>query len=207
VKTNDTNKALELLNEGVPPTFIDESNSWTVINWAAKNQNVKLLKRIIEMGGSSAYHDSKSQENDNESIDAGTLLTNTPLMWASYGGHLRIVWLLLIDGYNPDDLDPMGNSCLHLAASSGHDAVLQILVDDGANPFISNIYKNRPIDVASTTRCREILMGGMERYSTLEPEAIESLHLQNVQRVSLSPFIIPLPPSLLLVFRETLSIE
>jgi hypothetical protein len=31
VKANDTAKALELLNEEVPPTFVDEGNGWTVI--------------------------------------------------------------------------------------------------------------------------------------------------------------------------------
>jgi ankyrin repeat protein len=106
-------------------------------------------------------------------------------MWACYGGHLRIVWLLLINGYNPDDLDPMGNNCLHLAASSGHAAVLQTLVDDGANPFVSNVYKNRPIDVASSVACREILSHAMERYSTLDIESIKSLHLTNVETVCL----------------------
>jgi ankyrin repeat protein len=172
-----------------------------VINWAAKNENVKLLKKIIEMGGSNAYHELKdADDQDNDSVEPSNLLTNTPLMWASYSGHLRIVWLLLMDGYDADDLDPMGNNCLHLAASSGHDAILQILVDDGANPFISNIYKNRPIDVASTARCREILSNAMERYSTLEPEAIQSLHLHNVQRVCL-----PLLPSSLSSLPSSLS--
>jgi ankyrin repeat protein len=151
------------------------------------------------MGGSNSYHELKNNENefDGDSVGPISLLTNTPLMWASYGGNLRIVWLLLIDGYNPDDLDPMGNNCLHLAASSGHASVLQILVDDGANPFVSNIYKNRPIDVASTSQCREILSKAMDKYSTLEPDAIQALHLQNIQSVSFPSLpSLPSPPFL-----------
>lgn len=30
VKNNDTVKGLELLNEGVPPTYVDDSTYWTV---------------------------------------------------------------------------------------------------------------------------------------------------------------------------------
>ena len=149
------------------------------------------------MGGSNSYHEFKNNENeilDSDSVGPMTLVTNTPLMWASYIGNLRIVWLLLIDGYNPDDLDPMGNNCLHLAASSGHASVLQILVADGANPFVSNIYKNRPIDVASTSQCREILSKAMEKYSTLEPEAIRALHLHNIQSVGSHPLPSSLSP-------------
>lgn len=186
------------MNEGVPPTYVDETNSLTVINLAAKNQNVKLIKKILEMGGSNSYHELKNNENefgDNESLgEHVSILSNTPLMWASYGGNLRIVWLLLIDGYHPDDLDPMGNTCLHLAASSGHASVLQVLVDDGANPFISNIYKNRPIDVASTSQCKEILIKAMEKYSTLDSDAIKELHIHNIQSVSFPP-----PPSFYLL--------
>lgn len=144
------------------------------------------MKKILEKEGSNSYHDYKNNtdvDDGAESLGPSNLTTNTPLMWAAYGGHLRIVWLLLIDGYNPDDLDSMGNNCLHLAASSGHSAILQTLVDDGANPFILNVYKNRPVDVASNSTCREILLNAMERYSTLDPETIKSMHLQNVQNV------------------------
>ena len=101
-----------------------------VINWAAKNGNEKLLKKIIDAGGSDTYHRCKSSMNDQNAEDEEfppSLLTNTPLMWAAGKGFLRALWLLLMDGYSPNDTDCMGNNSLHLAASSGHAKVLQIL--------------------------------------------------------------------------------
>ncbi|CAE7512584.1 Ush1g, partial [Symbiodinium microadriaticum] len=177
------------MEEGVPPTYIDDTNSWAVITWAAKNGNIKLMKRILEVGGSDPYHKYKSgepagEDDEKPEYDETTLVTNTPLMWASYGGHLRMVWLLLIDGYSPDDTDKMGNTCLHLAASSGYDHILQCLVDDGANPFTSNTYKNRPIDVASTPSCRNILSAAMERYAALDMDSRRAMHGENLTMVN-----------------------
>mmetsp|Transcript_23981 Transcript_23981/g.35196 ORF Transcript_23981/g.35196 Transcript_23981/m.35196 type:complete len:542 (-) Transcript_23981:143-1768(-) len=190
VKNNDTAAAMEMLNEGVPPDYIDDTNYWTVINWAAKNGNVKVLKKLLECGGSASYHEYRNREkvvplNAEEETEAEDpsekqLLTNTPLMWAAYKGYPRMVWLLLIDGYSPDDCDPMGNNCLHLAASSGHAMILQSLVDDGANPFVLNAYKNRPIDVASNAACKEILTTAMERFASMDEESRKSMHAKNL---------------------------
>lgn len=160
-----------------------------VITWAAKNGNVKVMKKLLDAGGSDSYHhfrtcEPRGEDEEKPDYDETTLVTNTPLMWASYKGNLRMVWLLLIDGYSPDDVDPMGNSCLHLAASSGHDRVLQCLVDDGANPFVSNTYKNRPIDVASTPTCRAILSAAMDRHLSLDMEERKAMHGHNLTNVS-----------------------
>ena len=80
------------------------------------------------------------------------LLKNTPLQWATVKGHLRAVWLLLLDGYSPNDRDHLGNNSLHLAAVNGHLQILKVLVEDGGHANIVNIYKNLPIDMATGKR-------------------------------------------------------
>ena len=95
--------------------------------------------------------DDDDEEEDIEfyletSID---LLKNTPLQWATVKGHLRTVWLLLLDGYSPNDKDHLGNNSLHLAAVNGHLQILKVLVEDGGHANIVNIYKNLPIDMAT----------------------------------------------------------
>jgi len=45
---NDTSKVLALLSQGVPPTFIDPTNSWTALHWAAVHGNVKILKTLLQ---------------------------------------------------------------------------------------------------------------------------------------------------------------
>ena len=77
------------------------------------------------------------------------LLLNTPLQWAVVKGHLRAVWLLLLDGYSANDRDHLGNNSLHLAAVNGHLHILKVLVEDGGRANIVNIYKNLPIDMAT----------------------------------------------------------
>ena len=43
---------------------------------------------------------------------------NTPLLWAAFKGHKRVIWELLIEGYSPNDVDSYGNNAVHLAASN-----------------------------------------------------------------------------------------
>ena len=80
---------------------------------------------------------------------SSNLLLNTPLQWAVVKGHLRAVWLLLLDGYSANDRDHLGNNSLHLAAVNGHLQILKVLVEDGGRANIVNIYKNLPIDMAT----------------------------------------------------------
>ena len=53
---NDTTKVLELLAAEVPATYVDDSNGWTPLHWAAKNGNVTMLNKMIECGASAPYH-------------------------------------------------------------------------------------------------------------------------------------------------------
>ena len=53
---NDTIKVLELLAIQVPATYVDDSNGWTPLHWAAKNGNVTMLNKMIECGASAPYH-------------------------------------------------------------------------------------------------------------------------------------------------------
>jgi ankyrin repeat protein len=97
---------------------------------------------------------SQSEVADEEDIElfletSSNLLMNTPLQWATVKGHLRAVWLLLLDGYSPNDRDHLGNNSLHLAAVNGHLQILKVLVEDGGRANIVNIYKNLPIDMAT----------------------------------------------------------
>jgi microcompartment protein CcmK/EutM len=96
-----------------------------------------------------SYSGDNGEPLEQEEIDKlMPYLKNTPLLWAAFKGHLRVVWLLLIDGYSPNDTDDMGNNALHLAAVNQHTKVLKILIDDGGSANAVNFYKNRPIDTA-----------------------------------------------------------
>jgi ankyrin repeat protein len=110
------------------------------------------------------------------------LLKNTPLLWACAKGHLKIVWLLLIDGYSVNDTDDMDNNALHLAATSGNPKVVQVIVDDGAYSTKVNIYKNLPIDMATQKQCRQLLLDAMDKGASMTEFDIKNKHETNIQK-------------------------
>ena len=92
-----------------------------------------------------------NDDNDSEILlETSTDLTvNTPLQWSVVKGHLRAVWLLLLEGYSANDVDHLGNNSVHLAAVNGQFQILKVLLEDGGRADIVNIYKNLPIDMAT----------------------------------------------------------
>ena len=67
---------------------------------------------------------------------------NSPLHWASFKGHLHIVWALLKIGVSPYDTDSCGNTSLHLAATGGSFQVLKCLMSEGFDLSQKNVYGN-----------------------------------------------------------------
>jgi len=71
--------------------------------------------------------DEKVETNDEEEItpfvkkpDARKVGRYTPLHWASYKGHIKVVWILLKKGISPDiNIDMYGNTAIHQAAAAG----------------------------------------------------------------------------------------
>jgi ankyrin repeat protein len=126
----------------------DNPNNDTTSNGLGEDSGI--LDRSTTKSGSMT----QSEVEDEEDIElfletSSNLLMNTPLQWATVKGHLRAVWLLLLDGYSPNDRDHLGNNSLHLAAVNGHLQILKVLVEDGGRANIVNIYKNLPIDMAT----------------------------------------------------------
>lgn len=111
------------------------------------------------------------------------LLRNTPLLWAAFKGHLFIVWMLLCDGYNPNDVDDMGNNALHLAAAAGHIKVAQVLIQDGVFCNAVNIYKNLPFDTTTDQQIREILVTAMQKGASMTQREATQKHDANTKWV------------------------
>jgi len=109
------------------------------------------------------------------------LLKNTPLLLAASKGHLRLVWMLLLDGYAANDSDSLENNALHLSASSGNAKVLKVLIDDGAYSTKVNNYKNLPIDLATHKECRMLLTEAMEVGASMTAADIAAKHNANLK--------------------------
>eukprot|EP00596_Hydrurales_sp_CCMP1899_P002005 CAMPEP_0119033840 /NCGR_PEP_ID=MMETSP1177-20130426/908_1 /TAXON_ID=2985 /ORGANISM="Ochromonas sp, Strain CCMP1899" /LENGTH=512 /DNA_ID=CAMNT_0006990903 /DNA_START=189 /DNA_END=1724 /DNA_ORIENTATION=- len=163
---------VQVLEEGMEGGSVDV-NDGNEINEAKLSKKVSLLPT-----SSTADDDEADLEYFLEtSVD---LLNNTPLLWATVKGHLRAVWLLLLDGYSPNDKDHFGNNSLHLAAVNGHLSLLKVLIEDGGKSNIVNIYKNLPIDMATDQGIREVLSTAMEKGASMTSKDIALKHEQNM---------------------------
>jgi hypothetical protein len=109
---------------------------------------------------------------------------NTPLLWATHCGHLRVIWLLLSDGYSPNDVDKMMNNAVHLAAAYGDVKILQVLINDGGNANAVNYYKNKPIDMAKNKAVRDMVAIAMETGASMTDDDRRVKHEQNLRQVS-----------------------
>ena len=118
------------------------------------------------------------------------LLKNTPLLWATLKGYLRVIWLLLADGYSPNDKDSLDNTSLHLASAYGDAKIVNVLIDDGASANLVNIYKNLPIDMAKNKECRDIISVAMVVGASMTEYDMQVKHEHNIRKVLLLWIII-----------------
>ncbi|KAJ1457113.1 ankyrin repeat-containing domain protein [Pelagophyceae sp. CCMP2097] len=197
-KRNDVGATRSYLEQGVPQTF-HEGAGWTCLHWAARWGAVESVERLVEDGAAVPYLEAKaaasrppalrqasderfdavgaSASEDGQSapkgaqLSAAVLQRNTPLHWAAFHGHLRVVWLLLGAGYAADDADEVGNSALHLGAAGGHPSIVRALVAAGAKISAQNLFSNTPLDVSTVAGVREMLVQAHEAETKLENES------------------------------------
>jgi len=107
VKNNDVEGATEWLGKNASPSF--EKDGWNALLWASCNGNEEIVRLLIKYNAHSAYANiaDDSQGADNNMNDDGEydpfvkpkdaqkVGRYTPLHWASYKGHYKVVWILL----------------------------------------------------------------------------------------------------------------
>lgn len=97
-----------------------DSETVTLLHWAAINNRKDIIKYFLEKGAA---------------VDAiGGELNATPLHWATRQGHLNAVVLLMGAGADANIRDAEGCSCIHLAAQFGHTALVAYFIAKGVNP-------------------------------------------------------------------------
>lgn len=123
------------------------------------------------------------QENLETALETSVDLTkNTPLLWAVVKMNMRCIWLLLADGYSPNDRDNYDNSALHLAALGGDIKIMKVLIDDGASANNVNIYKNHAVDMAKDKDARDIIGAAQIAGASMTDHDIEVKHEKNMSK-------------------------
>lgn len=57
--------------------------------------------------------DEEEKDNFKPVPDPAKVGRHTPMHWASYHGHIKVVWLLMATNMNPLLQDIHGNNCIH----------------------------------------------------------------------------------------------
>lgn len=101
-----------------------DSETVTLLHWAAINNRRDIIKYFLEKGAA---------------VDAiGGELNATPLHWATRQGHLGAIALLMGAGADPSLRDAEGCSCIHIAAQFGHTALVAYFIARGVNPDLQD---------------------------------------------------------------------
>jgi ankyrin repeat protein len=93
--------------------------------------------------------------------DASKTGKYTPLHWASYNGHHKVVWILLKENLSPTEIDMYGNTSVHQAAAGGTDKVLKCFLMRGADVNQENARSHSPLDLATNKTTRALIMKAM----------------------------------------------
>lgn len=129
----------------------------------------------------------ENEEDEDEDIDKALetsvdLTKNTPLLWAVNNANLRCVWLLLADGYSPNDIDSAGNNAVHLGALGGDTKLMKVLIDDGGSANMVNIYKNHAIDMAKNKEIRDLVAAAQVAGASMTEADIGAKHEKNLNQ-------------------------
>ena len=82
--------------------------------------------------------DANGRDPFEKPLDASKTGKYTPLHWAAYKGHMRVVWILLKCQMLPSKEDMHGNNAVHQAAASGSVKVLKCFMSKGCDLFSEN---------------------------------------------------------------------
>ena len=110
---------------------------------AAKTGKLSAVERALKQGA------------DIEATDKE--YGSTALIWATYGGHRRIVELLLQKGANPNAANIEGRTSLFFAANKGNERIVKILLEVGADPSVQDKAGKRAVDFARSKGHRRIV--------------------------------------------------
>jgi len=96
----------------------------------------------------------------------------TPMHWASYKGHYRIVWNLLKEKMSPLDIDIFGNTAVHQASASGKIEVLECFLSRGVDVEMKNARGHTSYDLTTDTKVKDIIKKAIETTHCVECDSV-----------------------------------
>jgi len=152
---NDTELALELLEKQADPRF-EDLRQWSPLIWAASHGNEALTRALIKQGAADVYKYDESQGKVQRK-------KHSPLHWAAFKGHLKVLWLLMAPPQNLShhERDAIGNTALHQAAAGGSLECTKCLMAQGVDVFAKNDRGHTPYALCTVPEVQNLLMQAM----------------------------------------------
>lgn len=172
VKDNNIEEVQEALRIGA--NVDAEENSWNPILWAACNGNEDIVRLLIKNGAHNKYKEQEVADNEGDGDeeeeidnfkpvpDPAKTGRHTPMHWASYHGHIKVVWLLMKEKMNPLLQDIHGNNCIHQAAANSQIDVLKCFMQFGVDLNLKNARVHTPLDLATDPETRALITSGIK---------------------------------------------
>lgn len=130
----------------VPSNYVAEDISKTIdfpMHEAAKRGNLPFMEECLQ---------------NKIPINAQDKAGNTPLFWASHGGHIDCVEALLDNNLIMlNSQNRLGETCLHAAAWKRHPQVIEMLLKRGMDDSIKNKEGKTALELATDPACKALL--------------------------------------------------
>lgn len=152
-----------------------DENGWNALLWAACNGNEEIVRLLIKHNAHQKYKEQEEaategengeEEEEKDSFkplpDPAKTGRHTPMHWASYHGHHKVVWTLMKEKMNPLLQDMHGNTCIHQAAANSQTKVLKCFMQFGVDLKLKNARVHTPLDLATDPETRQLIIRGIK---------------------------------------------
>jgi len=151
---NDTEAAVKLLEQGAD-ACCEDVRQWSPLVWAASHGNETLLRMLIKHNAAEVYKYDPDQKVKKKK--------HSPLHWAAFKGHLKVLWLLMAPPQNLShhERDAIGNTALHQAAAGGSLECTKCLMAQGCDVFAKNDRGHTPYALCTVPQVQALLQKAM----------------------------------------------
>lgn len=137
-----------LVKRRVQVNFLDKKG-WTALMWGSSQGHSDIVRFLLDHGATITIPEDYDKDSNTG--------FNTPLHWATFNGHIEVIWLLIKKGLNYNALDRFGNNCIHHAVASSRIDILESFLAFGVAADHKNSRGHQPIELTSDEHVKEIL--------------------------------------------------
>jgi hypothetical protein len=154
-----------------------DDKKWTGLQWAVVNGHLETVRILLkkrkeiqeregepvekELSKEEEIQDYKKNEFDDifkKPPNSSYLGKYNPLHWAAYKGFTQIASILIKHGFDPLEIDSVGNTSIHQAAASNKPELFKIFIGLGLDLEIKNDREHQAIDLTADKSIKNLII-------------------------------------------------